>query len=51
MGPGAGALGGGIVAQGRPHDVARAAGSRTASYLAEWLPAVGEGGQARPQTP
>ena len=43
MGPGAGALGGGIVAQGRPHDVARAPGSRTASYLAEWLPAGGEG--------
>ncbi|MBC7437666.1 MAG: excinuclease ABC subunit UvrA, partial [Bdellovibrionales bacterium] len=38
MGPGAGALGGVIVAEGRPLEVAQVSGSRTASYLAEWLP-------------
>jgi excinuclease ABC subunit A len=36
MGPGAGAQGGRIVASGRPQEVARAAGSRTAPYLARW---------------
>lgn len=33
MGPGAGAAGGRLVAQGRPHEVAAAPGSRTAPYL------------------
>ncbi|QLG12982.1 excinuclease ABC subunit UvrA (plasmid) [Deinococcus sp. D7000] len=37
VGPGAGDEGGQIVAQGRPHDVAQAAGSRTAPYLAQAL--------------
>lgn len=37
MGPGAGADGGRIVAAGRPEDVAEAAGSRTAPFLAECL--------------
>lgn len=37
MGPGAGEQGGGVVAQGLPQEVARAAGSRTAPYLAEVL--------------
>ncbi|CAN5732185.1 excinuclease ABC subunit UvrA [soil metagenome] len=41
MGPGAGALGGAIVAQGTPQDVAQAPDSRTASYLAECLPPRG----------
>ena len=37
IGPGAGAQGGRIVAQGTPHEVVRAKGSRTAPYLAECL--------------
>jgi excinuclease ABC subunit A len=36
MGPGAGAAGGAIVAEGPPPAVAAAAGSRTAPYLARW---------------
>ncbi|RYF36446.1 MAG: excinuclease ABC subunit A, partial [Comamonadaceae bacterium] len=39
IGPGAGTLGGRLVAQGRPQDVARARGSRTAPYLAAVLDA------------
>ena len=35
IGPGAGSGGGRVVAQGRPHDVARAPGSATAPYLAQ----------------
>jgi len=37
MGPGAGVQGGRIVAAGKPEDVAKARGSRTAPYLAECL--------------
>ncbi|MBC8089173.1 MAG: excinuclease ABC subunit UvrA [Phycisphaerae bacterium] len=37
VGPDAGELGGSIVATGTPRDVARAAGSRTAPYLAQYL--------------
>jgi excinuclease ABC subunit A len=37
LGPGAGDLGGRVVAQGTPEDVARAAASRTAPYLADLL--------------
>ncbi|MBG9388601.1 excinuclease ABC subunit UvrA [Caenimonas aquaedulcis] len=37
VGPGAGEEGGRIVAQGRPQEVARAKGSRTAPYLAQCL--------------
>ncbi|WP_431038633.1 excinuclease ABC subunit UvrA [Streptomyces sp. P6-2-1] len=37
LGPGGGDLGGHIVAQGRPEDVAQAEGSRTAAYLREAL--------------
>jgi excinuclease ABC subunit A len=37
VGPGAGAEGGRIVAEGRPHEVARSRGSRTARYLAQCL--------------
>jgi excinuclease ABC subunit A len=36
MGPGAGEEGGRIVASGTPQAVAKAAGSRTAPYLARW---------------
>ncbi|MDQ0015522.1 excinuclease ABC subunit A [Variovorax boronicumulans] len=36
MGPGAGEEGGRIVASGTPREVANAAGSRTAPYLARW---------------
>ncbi len=43
MGPGAGAEGGRIVAEGRPADVARAKGSRTAPYLRRAL----EGGRGK----
>ena len=39
MGPGAGDLGGTVVAQGRPRSVASASGSTTASYLADALAA------------
>jgi len=39
IGPGAGAAGGRIVAQGTPEQVAAAAGSRTAPYLAQVLAA------------
>lgn len=39
MGPGAGDLGGTVVAQGTPRSVASASGSTTASYLAEALDA------------
>ncbi|AXL13687.1 excinuclease ABC subunit UvrA [Microbacterium foliorum] len=39
MGPGAGDLGGSVVAQGRPRSVASASGSTTASYLADALAA------------
>src|SRR6185369_13512970 len=39
VGPGAGEEGGRIVAFGRPDDVARAARSRTAPYLARYLTA------------
>jgi excinuclease ABC subunit A len=41
VGPGAGEAGGTIVAAGLPEDVARAAGSRTAGYLARFLAEVG----------
>jgi excinuclease ABC subunit A len=41
MGPGAGDEGGRVVAAGTPADVARAQGSRTASYLAHVLQAAG----------
>jgi excinuclease ABC subunit A len=37
VGPGAGEAGGRIVAEGTPEQVARARGSRTASYLAAAL--------------
>lgn len=37
MGPGAGVQGGRVVAAGRPQEVARVKGSRTAAYLAECL--------------
>jgi excinuclease ABC subunit A len=37
IGPGAGEEGGRIVAAGTPAEVARAAGSRTAPYLARFL--------------
>jgi excinuclease ABC subunit A len=37
VGPGAGDEGGRVVASGRPADVARAAESRTAPYLARYL--------------
>lgn len=37
MGPGAGADGGRIVAEGRPESIAGAVGSRTSAYLAAWL--------------
>ncbi len=37
LGPGAGAQGGSVVAQGTPEEVARAAGSRTAPFLARAL--------------
>lgn len=43
MGPGAGDLGGTVVAEGRPRSVATASGSTTASYLAEALAAQGHG--------
>jgi len=39
MGPGAGDLGGSVVASGPPAAVAAAKRGRTAAYLAEWLPA------------
>lgn len=39
MGPGAGDLGGSVVAEGTPHSVASASGSTTAQYLAEALAA------------
>ncbi|MGV0852860.1 ABC transporter [Mycolicibacterium phlei] len=39
LGPGGGDAGGRIVAAGTPHDVAAAANSRTAAYLAAHLPA------------
>ena len=38
MGPGAGDEGGRIVAQGTPREVAAAGGSRTAPYLAAFMP-------------
>ncbi|HYE41540.1 MAG TPA: excinuclease ABC subunit A, partial [Ramlibacter sp.] len=41
MGPGAGVQGGKVVAAGRPREVARAKGSRTAAYLAEAMHASG----------
>ncbi len=37
MGPGAGAAGGRVMAQGTPREVARAEGSATAPYLRRWL--------------
>ena len=50
VGPGAGNLGGIVVAAGRPEVVAEARTSRTASYLREELEAY-EGGGALPQRP
>jgi excinuclease ABC subunit A len=47
IGPGAGQEGGRIVAQGTPADVARAPGSRTAPFLAEYLGARREAGARR----
>ena len=44
IGPGAGRDGGKIVAEGRPGEVAKAKGSRTAGYLGEALGAVGGAG-------
>ena len=44
VGPGAGSLGGTIVAAGRPEVVARAPASRTAPYLREELEADANGG-------
>ena len=40
IGPGAGAAGGRVVAAGTPEQVAKAQGSRTASFLAECLKAA-----------
>lgn len=50
VGPGAGNLGGIVVADGRPEVVAEARASRTAPYLREELDAY-EGGGALPQRP
>jgi excinuclease ABC subunit A len=49
MGPGAGDLGGNIVASGPPAEVAAASRGRTAAYLAEWLHA--EAGTAERDPP
>jgi excinuclease ABC subunit A len=49
MGPGAGDLGGNIVASGPPAVVAAASRGRTAAYLAEWLHA--EAGTAERDPP
>jgi excinuclease ABC subunit A len=46
MGPGAGDLGGTVVASGTPAAVAAAGQGRTAAYLVEWLPAAGGLGEA-----
>ena len=43
IGPGAGEAGGRVVAAGSPGQIAQAAGSRTAPFLAEWLAWQAEG--------
>ena len=48
IGPGAGDEGGRIVASGPPDEVARAAGSRTAPYLARCMVGSAPGGEAHP---